>query len=553
MVRASSCILCALALPLSGACTSSNGNGNPAASAGSATAGGLTGGAGPQGNGGASDASAGSFPGGGTATGSSGSGSSGSSSGSTGLGNGGSGSGGSGDGSSGSAADTGGTSAGGKGDATEGGSTGTLTVQLNQTKQTMDGFGVTGFIGYAPLTDAEMDAFFNPTVGIGLSIVRLIMAPSGTAEATSFAEAKRAIAHGATTLIGTARSAPAACKTNHKENDGGHLIADDGGACYQAWAQALASFPADVKSAVGVDLYAMSMGIEPDFASCGTAEPCNGNYASMLYTADEVVAFMKVFGPKLHSASPNTKLMTPEPEQWSHLWSNHSAEGSTDPLKGMGYDYGHALAKDAVAWAQVDLIGVHGYESALAQPWPSDVPQTKPLWQTEVAGEKWRLEAGPSVDIDNGLAVAAWIHDAIVNGPASAWLYFQYKAPFTDDNEGLLLKDGTDTKRHYTLGNFSKFIRPGYTRVNITGSNVEDVLLSAYKGDDQTVVIVAINQGSALVSLPIAISGAATPSMLTPWVTSPTDDLVNKSAVPVSAGSFTAMLGGKSVTTFVGK
>ena len=188
-------------------------------------------------------------------------------------------------------------------------------------------------------------------------------------------------------------------------------------------------------------------------------------------------------------------------------------------------------------------------------PWPSDVnggTPNKEVWQTEMSGVKWWPEQGPSSDINNGVAVAGWIHSALVDGEASAWLYWWYKAYNTDDNEGLLLKSGGDTKRHWTLGNYSKFIRPGYVRVDITGAP-SGVLLSAFKGTGSAVVIVAINKNASAVSVPITISGGTAPTMVTPWVTSSADNLVSKTAVTVSGGSFTAALGATSVTTFVGQ
>ncbi|MBN1575607.1 MAG: hypothetical protein JW913_03590 [Chitinispirillaceae bacterium] len=114
------------------------------------------------------------------------------------------------------------------------------------------------------------------------------------------------------------------------------------------------------------------------------------------------------------------------------------------------------------------------------------------------------------------------------------------------------LKSGNDTIRHWTFGNYSKFVRPGYKRVDITGTIPKDILLSAYKGDDGTVVVVAINKGSAA-TVPITIAGGTAPASLTPWVTSASDNLKSKTAVAVSGGILTAELGSKSVTTFVGK
>ena len=139
---------------------------------------------------------------------------------------------------------------------------------------------------------------------------------------------------------------------------------------------------------------------------------------------------------------------------------------------------------------------------------------------------KWWPEQGPSTTIENGIAVAIWVHDALTRGMASAWLWWWYRAYDTDDNEGLYIQDPPgqkstwkDTKRHYTLMNYSRFIRPDYTRVEVTGAAPTDVLLSAYKGADGTVVVVAINKSATAASIPIAVGGTA-PAMLTPWVTS---------------------------------
>jgi glucuronoarabinoxylan endo-1,4-beta-xylanase len=274
----------------------------------------------------------------------------------------------------------------------------------------------------------------------------------------------------------------------------------------------------------------------------------------MLFTSTETVNFVKVVGPLLHALNPPVKVMSPEPSEWIHLWTNNSAAGSTDPLKGQGYDYGHALYQDAIAWGLVDIVGVHQYDTQVAQPWPNDVPQTKSLWMTEMAGRKWWPEQGPTFDIADGIVVAGWIHDAIVNGPASAWIWWWYQAQGTNDNEGLLLLSGTDTKRHYVLGNFSKFIRPGYTRVDVSGTIPAGVLITAYRDPTNgTVVIVAINNGGSPVTLPISVQDTTPPGSYTPWVTSATDNLANKTTVNATAGTFTATLASMTVTTFVGQ
>lgn len=87
-----------------------------------------------------------------------------------------------------------------------------------------------------------------------------------------------------------------------------------------------------------------------------------------------------------------------------------------------------------------------------------------------------------------------------------------WQAISTDDNEGLICKDGRTTKRMWTFGQFSKFIRPGHHIVNVTGALPDKVLLVASMGDDGTVVVVAINETTTAVDLPITIAGGTAPA-----------------------------------------
>jgi glucuronoarabinoxylan endo-1,4-beta-xylanase len=272
-----------------------------------------------------------------------------------------------------------------------------------------------------------------------------------------------------------------------------------------------------------------------------------------------------VVSPKLRALNPPVKVISPEASEWLHVWSNESAccsepggQPSSDPLDcgfpatncayGEGYDYGHVLYDDPEAWAAFDILGTHQYDTQVAEPWPADVPDRKPVWQTEMSGVKWWPEQGPSSDINNGVAVAGWVHNALTVGEANAWLWWWENGSST--NEGLLL-NGSITKRFHTFGNFTRFVRPGYTRVDITGEIPQDVLLTAFTGNGN-VVIVAINRSSSSVDVPITIAGGTAPSSLTPHLTSANADLAPQSPVSVSNATFTAALPGTSVTTFVG-
>ncbi|HEY3500591.1 MAG TPA: glycoside hydrolase family 30 beta sandwich domain-containing protein [Polyangiaceae bacterium] len=538
----------------------SSGTGGAGAAQGGTSAAGLAGG-GAGGTGGSAGGGAGGSAGsaqagatGGTVGGSSG-GSGGTGGGGAGAG---AGTGGAGSGNAAGSSAAGGSSPGGSGNTTD------PTVRLDQTKQTIDGFGINDT--WRALTDSQARALFDPVEGIGLTILRVGMSPNGNFynnnEANSITAAKN---HGATTIIGSVWSPPANCKDNNNTQKGGHLLTS----CYESWSDSIANFAEEN------DLYAMSAGNEPDFASCAGSigPPCTVEYDTTLYTAKEMVAFVKVLGPKLDAVG--VKLIAPEASEWVHIWSNTSATGSTvashpnssDPLKcgcfgtstdcaatctqGNGYDYGHWLYNDPAAWTAVDILGVHQYDTQVAEPWPADVPDRKPVWQTEMSGVKYWPEGEPSKDIDNGIAVAGWLHNALTVGEANAWLWWWYQGQ--DTNEGLYLADGSDTKRHYTFGNYTKFIRPGYVRVDVTGTIPEGVSISAYKGADGTVVVVAINGGTAEAVVPLAISGGTAPAAMTPHVTSASEDLKAGTAVTVTGGILMASLPSKTVTTFVGQ
>ena len=306
------------------------------------------------------------------------------------------------------------TSAGGATSSATGGAGGAptgVTVQLDQTHQTIEGFGLNTALGGGSV---PWDALYTTTgsPGLGFSIVRVGL-NFDSSSSGSLSGSKPASTYNAK-VIGSVWTAPANCKDNNSLTKGGHLLTS----CYDSFSTAIANL------AKSQGLYAMSAANEPDFASCGTSigPPCNGDYDTMVYTANEMVAWVKVLGPKLQATG--VKLMAPEPSEWLHLWSNASATGSTvashpnssDPLgcgcfsndptttgcaskcsQGNGYDYGHYLAADATAWPLVDIVATHEYDTQKALAWPSDVDggkRSKEVWETEVSGVMYWPEQG---------------------------------------------------------------------------------------------------------------------------------------------------------------
>ena len=365
-----------------------------------------------------------------------------------------------------------------------------------------------------------MDLFFSQDSGIGLSLLRAIMTPSGEVFGGSWANKQGAIARGAK-LFATPLSPPAAFKDNGDVNNGGILPPQ----YYGNWADALVSF---VRTAAqnGVPIYAMSMQNEPEISIY---------YHSCTYTPQQMASFVEVAGPKLAVISQRPLLMMPETSNWVDLWR-----------------YTAMIESDAAASTYVDIYATHQY----SDPTP---PQSnaKPIWETEYSTFD---PFDPT--IVNGIKVAQDIYSAIVTGGVSAWNYWMLfgssPANAVENNEGLIghKADGpgnaTVTKRLYTLGNFSKFVRPGYVRIATIASSVSGVSIVAFKNPSNGMpIVIAINADSSDARVKISFQSTA-PSGITPWVTSSSLDLSPQAQIPVSGGRFATTLPGQSVTTFVG-
>jgi glucuronoarabinoxylan endo-1,4-beta-xylanase len=384
-----------------------------------------------------------------------------------------------------------------------------VAVNFTDVQQRIDGFGASDALN-SPLSDAEADVFFSASKGIGLSILRVGIDSSGN-NMSAYSNATKAAARGA--IVWAAPwTAPAAWKDNGSEVNGGHLLLT----YYDPWATRLAGFAGTLQEKAGVPLYGLSVQNEPDFIA--------GGYGSMVYSNQEMANFVKVIGPKLAALNPRPKLLAPDVSVWGGAWG-----------------YARAVLEDTTAAPYLDIVAVHQYREVSA-------PQTtaKPIWQTEQSG----LDPFDA-SIGNALTVARWIHDAIVIGKVSAWHYW-WLIGLNGDNEGLVgfNRNTRLTKRLYTFGNFSKFVRPGFMVVGVSGSP-SGVSLSAYKDPASgAFVIVAINQNGSDTPVTLALNGQTADSM-TPWVTSSSLNLVKQSAVAIAGDRFNATLPASSVTSFV--
>lgn len=183
----------------------------------------------------------------------------------------------------------------------------------------------------------------------------------------------------------------------------------------------------------------------------------------------------------------------------------------------------------------------------------------KDLWMSEV-------DLGPSGiahdhnNIEPALALSQRINDDINYLEPRAWVLWQaieseknMSASGENMNWGLIHADFDTTAWHYTkkyygMGNYSKFIRPGYHVINTNNNNT----LAAYDSDSSQAVVVYRNNSTSSEALNIDLSGFTTVTgSATPYVTSASDNLSQKSNISISNKTLNATVAAKSITTFV--
>ena len=379
---------------------------------------------------------------------------------------------------------------------------GTAFVNFGSAAQAIEGFG--GATAWMPqLTSTQANALFSNgnNQQIGLSILRVRIDPAGSANwGTELANAQAARARGAS-VIATPWTPPASMKSN--SNVVGGVLNTGSYAAYASYLESFVNFFASS----GVPLRAISMQNEPD---------ANVTYESCSWTGAQMDTWVANNASVL-----SIPLMMPESESFT--------TGFSDPA-----------LNDSRALPHIGFIAGHIY-GVSPQPYPNAVSKGKQVWMTE----HYLTGSG----ISGALQVAKEINDSmsVANYNAYVW-WWVHDWSQESFSFGLIDANSNVKPAGYAMAQYSKFVRPGYSRYNSTYSPSTNVYVTAYGGSSHH-VIVAINMGSSAVSQPFTIQGT-TISSLTPYQTSPSGNLTQLGAVAVSNSAFTYSLPGQSITTF---
>lgn len=305
-------------------------------------------------------------------------------------------------------------------------------------------------------------------------------------------------------------------------------------------------------------------------------------------TNEEMTQFTKLLSDKLQTKGLATTIALGEAGAIEYLYKDKDDSRTDNQVE----DFWNSSSPYSIAGLSnvENVITGHSYWSV----WPADdaVAQRRMLndqikqygnlkyWQTEYS----ILESPGASEIPGGngnmrdlgmqtaLFVARIIHNDLTLANASSWSWWtaltraDYKdgLVYLDDGnstgsqtKGYCKEDGVahDSKLMWMLGNWSRFVRPGMKRINVTTPNPDpviackDVMVSAFKDDiARKVVLVFVNVGTLNRKYNLENLNLEN-NALTPYITSETSNLSKVADMPTN----NIVIPSKSIVTLVGQ
>jgi len=292
------------------------------------------------------------------------------------------------------------------------------------------------------------------------------------------------------------------------------------------------------------------MGLTPDYIS-PMNEPQwdwnDGGQEGTPFYNNEVAQVAKLLDQKIADKGITAKINLAEAGQINYLYEEHNRPGRANQVK----DFFVKGSPNYIGSLSHLDNAISGHSYFTTSPFAASVSQREQLsksvsqvsglryWMSEycILGDNDGEIKGHSRDlgITSALYLARTIHTDIAVAQATAWHWWVAISPY-DYKDGLIYIDREKTdgnfyesKMLWSLGNYSRFIRPGYQRVKVenpANSTIDkDFLYSAYK-DPATgkLVTVIINSGNN--DVPVTLQHKASSlSSFTVYVTSADKDL----------------------------
>jgi len=314
---------------------------------------------------------------------------------------------------------------------------------------------------------------------------------------------KKAIsaAGGKLTLYASPWSPPAWMKDNNDILHGGKLKSE----FFQPWANYYTRFIKAYEKE-GIPVWGITIQNEP---------MATQRWESCLYTAEEERDFLKNFlGPTMEKEGLGDKKII--------VWDHN---------RDLIYQRAETYFDDPVAAKYAWGIGFHWYEDWSGGQQMFDnvalvnkVYPDKNILFTEGCAEsfdstrynRWSLgeEYGRSMIYDFNSGAVGWTDWNILldeTGGPNHVKNFCFAPVHADTRSGKLIY----TNSYYYIGHFSKFIKPGAKRI-ISSPSRSQLLTTAFKNEDGTVVVIVMNQGNIKTPFFLWINGNAAEAMALP-------------------------------------
>ncbi len=300
-------------------------------------------------------------------------------------------------------------------------------------------------------------------------------------------------------------------------------------------------------------------------------------------TDRETARLVRLLSKELVKRGMDTKIIVNEASDYRCMYETHETDwqrgfhiqsffnpDSTATYLGDTPNVPHLMAGHSY-WTTTPLDSLRGFRKTLKRNLDK---YGVDFWQTEVCimGNDEEIGGGGGYDftMKTALYVARIIHHDIVYAGARSWQW--WRAVGGDYKDGLVReyggKDGgegylKDSRLMWTLGNFSRFIRPGAVRLQVSakdgnGRVVEEgdtdpngLMCSAYRNKDGSYVMVVINYAGESKPFTVSMNGGDT---VKEWRMYRTSDSSDEHITPVG----TAFSGketdipARSVVTFLG-
>jgi len=288
-------------------------------------------------------------------------------------------------------------------------------------------------------------------------------------------------------------SPPAWMKSNNNMIQGGKLLPE----YYDSWAEYFVKY-INALEKQGIPVWGLSVQNEP---------MAKQTWESCIYTAEEERDFIKKhLGPTLWNNKMNDKKLI----AWDHN-------------RDLIYHRASTILSDPEAAKYVWGIGFHWYESWTGAPTPENLKLVnqafpeKPLMLTEACNYpfswdtfdqwKWGENYGTAMISDFNNGAVAWTDWNILldetGGPNHVG-NFCFAPVHADTRDGSLHYMNS----YYYIGHFSKYIRPGATRIACS-SNRAQLQTTAFANTDGSRVVIVMNQGDTPVKYRLYVGNQA--------------------------------------------